>query len=255
MPSSFADGLSLISRGSGQPALVFLHYFSGAAASWQWVVEILQHDFQCIALDLPGFGQAEPLAETSLAGYSQFISKALTQLQLERVVLVGHSMGGKLALQVAADLGEGILERVILVAPSPPTQEPMPDEEKERMLGNHHQRQVATTTVDSASQQALPTARRELAIDTHIQAEDSTWRWWLLEGMNHSIADRLDQISVPVRVIASPDDPVIPWKTVEQEVMALLPEAKLIKLSGVGHLVPLENPEQLAAALRQALVA
>lgn len=246
-----SSNLSFISQGSGQPTLVFLHYFSGAAASWQWVIEELQDDFRCIALNLPGFGNASPLDEPSLENYSTFIREALVKLELDRVVLIGHSMGGKIALQVATDLDAKALKQVILVAPSPPTQEPMPEEERDRLLGDFHSIEVAASTVDGATQQPLPADRRELAIHTHIQAEDRTWRWWLRDGMNHSIAERLKAIEVPVSVIASADDPVIPWHTIEHEVMAFLPEARLIKLSGVGHLIPLEASEQLARHIRQ----
>lgn len=250
MANRSTSSLSFASQGSGQPTLVFLHYFSGAAASWQWVMEVLKTDFRCIALDLPGFGDASPLDEPSLKNYSLFVRDALVQLELERVVLIGHSMGGKIALQVAADLGTDRLERVVLVAPSPPTQEPMPEDERERLLSDHHHPDVATTTVNSATQKPLPESRQALAVRTHTQAEDRTWRWWLLDGMNQSIADQLNQIQVPVGVIASADDPVIPWDTIQHEVMALLPEAKLTKLSGIGHLIPLEAPEQLAQSIR-----
>ena len=68
--------------------------------------------------------------------------------------------------------------------------------------------------------------------------------------MNHSIADPLQQIQVPVGVIASKDDPVIPWDTIQQDVMALLTDVTLTQLSGVGHLIPLEVPEQLANSIR-----
>ena len=67
-------------------------------------------------------------------------------------------------------------------------------------------------------------------------------------------ADRLDQIQVPVTVVASKDDPVIPWDTIQSDVIALLPGAELIQLSDVGHLIPLETPEQLAKSIRQAVV-
>jgi pimeloyl-ACP methyl ester carboxylesterase len=249
----FDQKLFLINQGTGEPTLVFLHYFSGSAASWQWVTSQLKTDFRCVALDLPGFGNAPPLPEPSLANYSKFIQEALSQLGIDRCVLIGHSMGGKIALQVAADAGEQRIQQVILVAPSPPTQEPMPDEERDRMLQDHHNPAAASTTVDGASQQLLPDIRRTIAIRTHTQAEDRTWRWWLLDGMNHSIADQLSDMQIPVTIIASQDDPVIPWATIQQEVVDVLPKVKLITLSDVGHLIPLEMPEQLAQSIRQAV--
>ncbi len=242
--------LSLIAQGEGDITLVFLHYFSGAAVSWQWVIDQLKGDFHCLALDLPGFGNAPPLADPNLKSYSTFIQSALSQLGIRRCVLIGHSMGGKLALQAAADCIDG-LKQIILVAPSPPTQEPMPDEERDRMLQDHHSPPVAETTVDSAAHQKLPESRRAIAIRTHTQAEDRTWRWWLLEGMNHSIAEQMTQIQIPVTVIASVDDPVIPWDTIQQEVVGLLPQSELVKLSEVGHLIPLEMPDQLAQTVRR----
>ena len=62
--------------------------------------------------------------------------------------------------------------------------------------------------------------------------------------------ETLQQIQVPVGVIASKDDPVIPWDTIQQDVMALLTDVTLTQLSGVGHLIPLEVPEQLANSIR-----
>ncbi len=241
-----------ISHGKGNLTLVFLHYFSGSAASWQWVIEQLKADFHCIALDLPGFGNAPPLAQPKLENYSTYIRDAISELRPNRYVLIGHSMGGKIALQVAADGIDG-LEQVILVAPSPPTQEPMPDEERDRLLKDHHNPDVASTTVDSATQQTLPAIRRAIAIRTHTQADDTTWRWWLLDGMNHSIVQRLDAVQLPVTVIASKDDPVIPWDTVQQDVMDYLPQGKLVTYTEVGHLLPLEVPEKLANSIRAVL--
>ncbi|MGF1457926.1 MAG: alpha/beta fold hydrolase [Leptolyngbyaceae cyanobacterium] len=253
---NFPDNdLSLISQGSGTPTLVFLHYFSGAAASWQWVTEDLKADFRCVALDLPGFGAAPPLASPTLEKYSEFVRQAIAQIGIDACVLVGHSMGGKIALKAAADWSSATprLEQVILVAPSPPTQEPMPPEERDRLLTDHHQFEVAATTVDSATKQPLPELRQKLAVRTHVQAEDRAWRWWLCEGMNHSIAEQLSDIKVPVTVIASPEDPVIPWETIQQEVIDLVPSSKLSAIKGVGHLIPLEVPKELASRIRQAI--
>ncbi|MEM8544448.1 MAG: alpha/beta hydrolase [Cyanobacteria bacterium P01_H01_bin.119] len=238
--------------GSGEPSLIFLHYFSGAAESWRWVIEQLTPDFRCVAIDLPGFGQAPPLANPSLAAYGDYIGNALKQLEIKNGILVGHSMGGKLALQVATTPRlAALLSQVILVAPSPPTQEPMPDQEKQRLLNQHPSRESAVTTVESATQRSLPDDRRALAIETYRQAENSAWRWWLQTGMNHSIADQTAQIEIPVTVIASQDDPVIPLQMLEHDFGELLPQTKIIALSEIGHLIPLEAPEALSAEIRR----
>lgn len=252
MFNTFADNLSLINQGGGTPALIFLHYFSGAAASWQWVTEKLKQDFHCIALDLPGFGDAPPLDEPTLQNYGNFVCDAIACLGIERFVLIGHSMGGKIALQVAADDCPG-LEQVILVAPSPVTQEPMSQAEKDRLLQGPHSSETAQNTVNGATQEPLPQIREAIAVRTHQQAEDNTWRWWLLQGMNHSIAQQMNRVQIPVTVVASADDPVIPLETIQREVIDFLPIGDLVKVTGVGHLMPLEAPDMVAQVIRGAV--
>lgn len=240
-----------IDRGDGAPTLVFLHYFSGAAASWQWVIDALQPEFRCVALDLPGFGYQMPLPEPSLSAYSTFVREAIAALEIEQYILIGHSMGGKIALQVASDSISNPPQQVVLLAPSPPTQEPMPDAERERLLYNHVSRDNAATTVDSATRQDLTVEQRATAIHTHMQAADSAWRWWLLEGMNNPILDHLEGLNSIVTVVASVDDPVIPFGTIQHEVLDPMPQAELIELMGLGHLLPLEAPEAVAEVIRQ----
>lgn len=243
---------AVIQWGAKGEVLVFLHYFGGAAHSWRWVAEKLQSDYRCIALNLLGFGGTPTLHLLSLQQYAAAVQSQLQQLGIESYTLVGHSMGGKIALQMAANQAVG-LQRVILIAPSPATQEPMPPDEKGRLLKNHPSRENAETTVESATVKDLSAEQREVAIATHTKVEYSVWRWWLLEGMNHSIADQMPQIQVPVTVIASKDAPVIPYKTLQRDVVDLIENAQLITTQDVGHLIPLEQPEFVAAQIRCAV--
>lgn len=235
-------------QGSTSKTLVFLHYFGGAATSWQWVAEQLS-DYRCVAIHLPGFGGRAALDQPSLQTYADDVCQELARLEIEDYILVGHSMGGKIAIQIAASC-DRTPSQVILVAPSPPTQEPMPAKEKERLLNKHPSQDNALTTVTKATQQSLSREQNELAVKTHIIVDNSAWRWWLLDGMNHSIADQVAQLSIPVTVIASEDDPVIPFDTIQSDVLNVLPNADLIATQGIGHLVPLEAADWLANQLR-----
>ena len=229
------------------PVLIFLHYFGGAARSWQWVTERLP-DYRCVALDLPGFGGTPPLDKPSIKGMADYVRQETERLGLTAFTLLGHSMGGKIALQVAAD--DRRVEQLVLVAPSPPTVERMPDEEKERML-RHPDRDEAATTVKNATWQALSAERHTLAVETQLEIDEATWRWWLQEGMNHSIADQVSQINVSIAVLASDDDPIIDQEAIQQEVMKILSSAQLVRTQGIGHLLPLEDPEWIAEQIRR----
>ncbi|MGF1514194.1 MAG: alpha/beta fold hydrolase [Elainellaceae cyanobacterium] len=238
-----------ITWGSGDKAIVFLHYFGGAAESWRWVAEQLS-GYRCVALNLPGFGGTSAPEQPSIQQYAQAVAAELDRLSIRDYVLVGHSMGGKIALQTAAS-SAAPPQQVVLVAPSPPTQEPMPEAEKQRLLDNHPSRDNAETTLSNAARRELTNEQREVAIQTHMNIEDGPWRWWLREGMNHSIADQMAQLSMPVTVLASKDDPVIDYDLVQSDVLAVIPGSKLVAIAGVGHLIPLEAPDWVADQLRQ----
>ena len=237
---------------SSLPVLVFIHYFGGAARSWQWVVDRLSDQYRCVTLNLPGFGGTPPLDKPSVEAFAQYVREETDRRGLTSYTLLGHSMGGKIAVQVAADDTEGRIERLILIGPSPPTTEQMPADEKERML-HHPDRGEAETTVKNASQRALSAEQHAMAIETQLEIEEATWRWWLLDGMDHSIADRVDRIQVPITVLASEDDPVITPEAIQQEVLAVLPGAELVQTKGVGHLLPLEDPDWVAEQIRRVL--
>lgn len=237
--------------GSGNKTLVFLHYFGGAAASWQWVAKQMP-DYRCIALNLPGFGGAPALEQPTIMQYADTVAAQLQRLNVTDYCLVGHSMGGKIALQVAAS-SDRPPQEVVLIAPSPPTQEPMPDQEKKRLLTHHPSQANAETTIKNATHQSLNDEQHTVAVTTHVGVEATAWRWWLLEGMNYSIADQLSNLDIPITVLASQDDPVISYDTILSEVMEVIPQANLVSIQGVGHLIPLEAPEWVTNQLRQAV--
>jgi len=128
--------LQIEDRGGGSPALVFLHYFAGSSRSWRHVVDRAANACRCVRLDVPGFGRSPPLPTYSVHGVAQVIGAAITRLRLESYALVGHSMGGKLAVAVALARPLG-LAGLVLVAPSPPSPEPMDEGERSRLLASH----------------------------------------------------------------------------------------------------------------------
>ncbi|MFD2515793.1 alpha/beta fold hydrolase [Pontibacter locisalis] len=244
----------IIQWGDQGEVLVFLHYFGGAAKSWSWVAEQLSNEYKCVAINLPGFGGAAALDSPTIKAFSDYVQKELKSLGIESYTLIGHSMGGKIAMQLAADAPKGNVQRLILVAPSPPTTEPMPEEEKKRML-HHPSRSEAVKTVENGVKQNLPKERHQLAVETQLIIDQSTWKWWIEEGMNQSIADHIASLDLPITVLASMDDPVMTHDVIEQRVMQVIKSAELINTQQTGHLIPLEDPDWIATQIRKAMEA
>jgi sigma-B regulation protein RsbQ len=235
--------------GNKGDVLVFLHYFGGSAESWKWVAEKLCDNYRCVAFQLPGFGGNPALKKPSIQEFANYVRSEISELKIEKYTLIGHSMGCKIALQVAADAAPTSVQQLILVAPSPPTIEPMPAKEKNRML-HHPDKQEAEQSIANAIKQPLTQEQHDLAIHTQLITDHTTWRWWLLEGMSHTIAEKIKKLQVPITVLASTDDPVITSEVIQEQVMKVLKQAKLVTTSKVGHLIPLEVPEWVASQIR-----
>ena len=113
---------------------MFLHHFGGSSRAWSEVINQLGDDYHCVAPDLRGFGDSDaPAANYSIKDYADDVAGLVEVLKLKRYVLIGHSMGGKIALYYAAQKPSG-LELLVLLAPSPPVPEPMDEAERRRLL-------------------------------------------------------------------------------------------------------------------------
>ena len=94
---------SILSGDPWRPAVVLLHGFMGAANDWGGIVPALNEKFYCIAVDLPGHGLSTGLPSESytIEGASWGLLDLIRRAGIQRPVIVGYSMGGRLALYFA----------------------------------------------------------------------------------------------------------------------------------------------------------
>jgi pimeloyl-ACP methyl ester carboxylesterase len=101
--------------GSG-PAIVLIHGIGGNSSTWNTVQTRLAHRFTVIAPDLLGHGRSDkPRTDYSVAAYANGLRDLLSVLGVDRVSLVGHSLGGGVAMQFAYQFPE-LVQRLVLVA-------------------------------------------------------------------------------------------------------------------------------------------
>ena len=109
--------VNTIQLGSGPP-LVFVHGLSGCWPNWLEQLAVFAPDHRVIALDLPGFGHSPGEAgEVSMHGYAELLETLLAQLGIERPTVIGNSMGGLIAAELAASFPDRV-ERLVLVSPA-----------------------------------------------------------------------------------------------------------------------------------------
>lgn len=245
---SDAPALHVLRGGVGAPTLVFLHYFGGAAASWMPLMRRLEARCRCLAPDLPGFGRSRPIAPASVAAMADQVGHAIRDEAAGEFILLGHSMGGKIALALAARRPVG-LAGLVLVAPSPPSPEPIGAEQRREMLAAYGDRKAASETLARITKRTLPDELVRTEIEHHIAASHDAWRWWLEQGSREDLSDLARQIACPTLVVIGGEDPAMPPETVRREVVARIAGAREHVVAGSGHLVPLEAPDELAAAI------
>jgi pimeloyl-ACP methyl ester carboxylesterase len=100
--------------GSGPP-IVFVHGTGGSWEVWRANISELAHRHRVVAVDLPGFGESEPLdGRASLAASAQVLSELLRMLNLGPAIVVGHSLGGIVCLHLALDHEEQVTSLVLV---------------------------------------------------------------------------------------------------------------------------------------------
>jgi len=112
-----ADGAEIpyVVSGSGEITVVLVHCWMCDRTFWDAQVPVLQGTYRVIALDLPGHGEGSQVRESwSIEGFGQDVAGLLEHLDLQKVVLVGHSMGGPVALK-AASLAGGRVRGIVAV--------------------------------------------------------------------------------------------------------------------------------------------
>lgn len=236
-----------------RPALVFLHYFAGSARAWEPVVARLEGDYRCVAPDLRGHGDsAAPASGYATADGADDVAALAEAVGLGAYALVGHSMGGKIALALAARRPAG-LRALVLVAPSPPTPEPTPPGERARLLATHGDRDAARETARTIVARPITSRRLARVIDDNVRTSGAAWRAWIEGGSREDISASTGAIAVPAVVVAGAADPVFPRDLLDREVVRRLSGARVVVVPEVGHLIPLEAPAEIAEAVRSAV--
>src|SRR5271156_1820348 len=233
-------------EGEGAPALVFIHYWGGSRRTWSEVIARLSDRFRCVAMDLRGWGKSDRHAEDySLFAQANDVEGVIAALNVKDFVLVGHSMGGKIAQILAGRRPDG-LRAVVLVAPAPPTPIQVPDAPKRTMLASYTMPEGIGDALKVISHRPLTIAQRLQVTEDSLGGAETAKVAWVAEGMVLDISNQTASINVPVCVIAGSADQVEKEAALREAILPLVPHAKFRTIEGIGHLSPLEGPNEVA---------
>jgi pimeloyl-ACP methyl ester carboxylesterase/CRP-like cAMP-binding protein len=121
MPDLSIDGQTIHIVQQGQPTrqtALLLHGWSSSSYAMSPLMPMLSQRFNCIAVDLPGYGQSPPLPQrTTIPAYADILAKLIEQVSDGPVVLIGHSMGGMISMTLALRYPV-LVERMVLICPT-----------------------------------------------------------------------------------------------------------------------------------------
>jgi pimeloyl-ACP methyl ester carboxylesterase len=239
--------------GSKGPALVFIHYWGGTGRTWDLVARPLSERHRCVAPDLRGWGESDKSAtDYDLRIQADDVAAIIQSLGLSQYILVGQSMGGKIAQILGSRRPKG-LKGLVLVAPAPPTPLGAPKEQRDAMLAGYQSATGVEAALSILTERPLSPQLRQQVVDDSTGGAPAAKSAWTQEGMTLDITDVVGKINVPTTVIIGDADKVEIEPLLRRELASRIAGTEFIILSGVGHLSPLEAPNELAAAITKAV--
>ncbi|OZB94331.1 alpha/beta fold hydrolase [Paenibacillus sp. XY044] len=236
-------------QGQGDMALVFLHFYGGSARTWDKIIDVLKKDYHCIAYDHRGWGDSDKSAASyTIQDLADDAHALIQELGLKRYMLVGHSMGAK-AAQLLASRNPAGLEALILVAPSPPTPQDMPQEIRNAMVHFYDSREGAEMALSNIALLPLEENIREKVLEDMQKSAPLARVAWPETAMLEDISAEVKNIHVPTLVLAGESDPVDRLDTLKSELLPRIPHAELLVIPQTGHLSPLEAPSEITKGI------
>jgi pimeloyl-ACP methyl ester carboxylesterase len=260
--------VTYVQKGSG-PVLLLIHGMASSLVTWRSVVDPLAGNATVLAVDLPGHGGSSPGGgDYSLGSLAAGLRDVVTALGHDRVTVVGHSLGGGIAMQFSYQFPE-MTERLVLVSSGGLGHEVNPALRAASLPGAN----LFLSVTAGAARRGSGVAGRVLRavnrsprpgvdelVSSYASLADADRRAAFLatvrsvvglSGQTVHAADRLYLAKeLPVLLIWGAEDPIIPVEHA-RATHELLPDSTLAVFEGVHHFPHVEAPQQFVTALEE----
>ncbi|MDQ6777993.1 MAG: alpha/beta fold hydrolase [Actinomycetota bacterium] len=260
--------INYMQAGSG-PVVLLIHGMAGNLKNWQEVIEPLAGHYTVVAPDLPGHGGSAPShGDYSLGAMAAVLRDLLVALGHERATLVGHSLGGGIAMQIAYQFPE-LTERLVLVSSGGLGPEVSAILRAAALPGADlfiHATAAVGSTVGSRLGRGLAAIGLRPSADVgevargYASLVDRDRRAAFLATLHAVVGTRGQRVNasdrlylaagMPVLIIWGARDPIIPVQHAV-DAHAAIPGSRLEVFPAVGHLPQLEAPGHFIAVLER----
>ena len=247
--------LHSICEGNSEKTAVILHGLMGSSENWRTVQAALSATCRVICLDLPNHGKSPHAVRFDLRTIGDDVVETLDALGVGPAVMVGHSLGGKVAMQMASDHADR-LRGLAAVDISPRAIPPV----HLFILRACAQLDVAAAArrsdLDGALARYVPQqATRDFVLKNIVRDGEGRFAWRV--PLQHLIAN-YKVVSDAPPLVAPYEGPALfiageasPFRLSEDEglIRGWFPAARFVSIAGAGHLVHADQPEAFIAAL------
>ena len=246
------------------PAIVFLHGFTGSTISWREITKLLKGNYQTIAVDLTGHGKStipEDIDRYSMDQQVEDLEELFTELSLDQFILVGYSMGGRVALAYTAHHSKRV-SSLILESSSPGLKTKVEREERQvadRRLAERILTDGLPAFIDFwgniplfASQKTL-SEEKQLAVRNERLSQSEIGLANSLRGIGtgsqSSYWESLSAINLPVFLITGELD--TKFVNISREMERNFPNVRHETIEHAGHAIHVEKPAIFATMIEE----
>ena len=238
--------------GNGEP-LIILHGLFGSSKNWQSLARVFSHRFRVLTLDLRNHGRSFHHDEMNYAVMASDVYRLLAHLGIDSCSVIGHSMGGKIAILLALEHPQLVSQLIVAdIAPVvyPHTHHHLIDPIMALQLDQMDSR----TTVDKALQRDIPDAVLRNFLLQNLDKKDGQWRWkvnWLaiqrqLRHLTEFTSLPADwKVSTPTQFIRGEHSDYI-GDAEEIEIARHFDSATIRTIKDAGHWLHAEQPERFS---------
>lgn len=260
------------SGGEGSP-IVFIHGLSSYLGFWEYQLEHFAKDHRVLALDLPGYGASDrPDAPYSPPWYADVVAEWMAGVGVDSATVVGHSMGGQIAMELALRHPERA-DRLVLSAPAgietfgPGQARFMKDFWTETRALDSTEEQVRANfltqvfnTVDEGVERLIQ-ERVRLGLSARFAGTSVAVSRSIAGMVDHPVGERAVAISAPTLIVYGTDDRMIPnpvftggrTRAIGERAHRLIPHSRLVMVEGAGHTVHHDAPRAFNQAVEEFL--
>ncbi len=237
-----------ILEGRGEREMVLIHGLGGNADIWDDCLPYLKGTFKVWTFELAGHGRTQPIADPTLLKESERLGAFLKEQGIVYPTLVGHALGGMVALQYAIDHPADVSRLIVL--DSAPKQLASQQEKAEvgKQLATNYDQFVYTRFINMTPNQEVT----ERIVDTALRTDSATFISLLMSSFDFDVSEQLYSLPVPFLVVGS--ELMFPSDDSSQHMLEHYGFSKARALSfkrmgGTGHFMMLERPIYTASVL------